>query len=142
MSVHVRSIEEQIIMHEGLRLKPYRCPAGYLTIGVGRNLDTKGLSKEEALFLLGNDITEIVEVLEKYSWYINSDAVRRKVLIDMAFNLGITGLLKFLRMIAALERKDYAVAAKEMENSRWYRQVGERGRRLVEMMRPRKDYKT
>jgi len=127
-------------MHEGLRLKPYRCPAGYLTIGVGRNLDTKGLSKEEALFLLRNDIEEITSQLEKYEWYRGLDDVRKKVVIDMAFNLGIYGLLSFKRMIQALNCYDYDTAADEMVDSAWYHQVGTRARRLVEMMRTGEDY--
>lgn len=137
----MRSIEEQIIMHEGLRLKPYRCPAGYLTIGVGRNLDTKGLSKEEALFLLRNDIEEITSQLEKYGWYRGLDDVRKKVIIDMAFNLGVYGLLSFKNMIQALNCGDYDTAADEMVNSTWHKQVGERGKRLVRMMRTGEDYK-
>lgn len=136
----MKSIKDQLILHEGLRLKPYKCPAGYWTIGVGRNLETKGLSSEEALFLLGNDIAEITEALEKYDWYINSDVIRRKVIVDMAFNLGINGLLSFRKMITALERSDYTVAADEMVNSCWYRQVGTRGERLVRMMRTGEDY--
>ena len=136
----MKSIEEQLILHEGLKLKPYRCPAGYLTIGVGRNLETKGLSKEEALFLLRNDIREVTKQLEQYPWFTKLDPVRQKVLIDMAFNLGVTGLLSFKRMIAALERGDYETAANEMLDSLWYQQVGKRAERLVEMMRTGEDY--
>ena len=136
----MRSIEDQLIMHEGLRLKPYRCPAGYLTIGVGRNLETKGISENEALFLLRNDIEEVTRQLELFGWYVALGPVRRKVLIDMAFNLGMVGLMGFQKMIEALERGDYEAAADEMVNSRWYGQVGERGRRLERMMRTGEDY--
>ena len=136
----MKSIEEQLILHEGLRLKPYRCPAGYLTIGVGRNLETKGLSEDEALFLLRNDIEEITSQLEKYEWYRGLDDVRKKVVIDMAFNLGIYGLLSFKRMIQALNCYDYDTAADEMVDSAWYHQVGTRARRLVDMMRTGEDY--
>ena len=55
----------RLIEEEGMKLKPYRCPAGKLTIGVGRNLEDKGLSNEEALFLLQNDIIEAVKELKK-----------------------------------------------------------------------------
>lgn len=136
----MKPIEEQLILHEGLRLKPYRCTAGKLTIGVGRNLDGKGISKEEALFLLRNDIVTVTTQLQKYDWYINADPIRRKVLIDMAYNLGITGLLQFRRMIAALERGDYENAADQMLDSRWAEQVGYRAVRLAEMMRSGRDY--
>lgn len=136
----LKTIEEQLILHEGLRLKPYKCPAGYLTIGVGRNLETKGISREEALFLLRNDIKEIERALSKYDWYTKLDPIRQKVLIDMCFNLGLAGLLQFKRMIAALAAGDYKRAADEMVDSAWYHQVGTRARRLVEMMRTGEDY--
>jgi lysozyme len=138
MTMH--SIEDQLILHEGMRLRPYRCTAGKLTIGVGRNLEDKGISHHEAMMLLRNDIEEITGQLERHSWYVALGPVRRKVLIDMAFNLGVQGLSKFRKMIGALKRADYEAAADEMVNSRWYRQVGERGRRLERMMRTGQDY--
>lgn len=136
----MKSIEEQLILHEGLKLKPYRDTVGKLTIGIGRNLDDKGISEDEALFLLRNDITEVREALGKYDWFTALDPVRQKVLIDMAFNLGVAGLLGFKQMIAALERGDYLVAAAEMVNSRWYAQTRLRAIRLVKMMRTGEDY--
>lgn len=139
-AMRLKTIEEQLILHEGLRLKPYKCPAGYLTIGVGRNLETKGITREEALFLLRNDIKEVERALSKYDWYTKLDPIRQKVLIDMCFNLGLAGLLKFKRMIAALAAGDYKRAADEMVDSAWYHQVGTRARRLVAMMRTGEDY--
>lgn len=139
--IKLKSIEEQLILHEGIKLKPYRCPAGKLTIGVGRNLEDKGLSKQEALFLLRRDIAEITNELRKYPWFETLDMVRQKVLIDMAFNLGINGLLSFKKMLSYLKAGDYEKAADEMVNSRWYGQVGDRSKRLVKMMRTGKDYK-
>ena len=136
----MHSIENQLILHEGLKLKPYRCPAGYLTIGVGRNLDAKGITYNEAMILLHNDIEEITWQLERHSWYVALGPVRRKVLIDMCFNLGVGGLLGFKMMIEALEQADYERAADEMVSSKWYRQVGQRGRRLERMMRTGEDY--
>jgi len=136
----MHSIEDQLILHEGMRLRPYRCTAGKLTIGVGRNLEDKGISHHEALFLLRNDIAEVTAQLEQFDWFRALGPVRRKVLIDMCFNLGMAGLLGFQKMIEALERGDYERAADEMVNSRWYGQVGERGRRLERMMRTGEDY--
>lgn len=136
----MHSIEDQLILHEGLRLKPYRCTAGKLTIGVGRNLEDKGISHDEAMILLRNDIAEVTAQLERFDWFRALGPVRRKVLIDMCFNLGMAGLMGFKQMIEALKRADYERAADEMVNSRWYRQVGERGRRLERMMRTGEDY--
>ncbi len=136
----MKSIEEQLVLHEGLRLNPYRCPAGKLTIGVGRNLEDKGISMAEALFLLRNDVEEVRTQLERYPWYTQLDPVRQKVLIDMAFNLGIGGLMQFRKMLAALEAGDYGKTADEMLDSKWARQVGKRAQRLAEMMRTGADY--
>ena len=136
----MHSIEDQLILHEGLRLKPYRCTAGKLTIGVGRNLDDKGITYDEAMILLRNDIAEVTAQLERFDWFRALGPVRRKVLIDMCFNLGMAGLMGFQKMIEALNRADYEAAADEMVYSRWYRQVGERGRRLERMMRTGEDY--
>lgn len=136
----MKSIEEQLILHEGLRLKPYRCTAGKLTIGVGRNLDDKGISELEALYLLWNDIKDVMDALDRYAWYRQLDPVRQKVMIDMAYNLGMAGLLKFRRMIAAIELGDYGAAADQMLDSRWAEQVGYRAVRLAEMMRSGRDY--
>lgn len=157
-----------MILHEGLRLEPYICPAGYWTIGVGRNLESKGLtgaeqkfifgrddyskqeviellkkrgiSKDEALFLLVNDISECIKDLKTFTWFDQLDDIRAKVVVDMRFNLGAAGFRKFRKMIAALERDDYDTAADEMVDSAWYHQVGTRARRLVEMMRTGEDY--
>ena len=136
----MKSIEEQLVLHEGLRLKPYRDTVGKLTIGVGRNLDDVGITRAEAFFLLANDIEAVTGQLEKYGWYKLLDPVRQKVIVDMAFNLGMAGLLKFQKMITAIGCMDYGGAADEMLDSRWARQVGKRAQRLAEMMRTGEDY--
>ena len=137
----IHSIQDQLILHEDIKLKPYRCTAGKLTIGVGRNLEDKGISKAEALFLLDNDIAEVEDAIKGYDWVQRLDPIRRKVIVDMAFNLGVSGLRGFRRMIAALEQRDYEQARIEMMDSKWFLQVKTRGIRLVEMMRTGKDYK-
>lgn len=136
----MKTIEEQLVLHEGLRLEPYLCTANKLTIGVGRNLDDVGVSKSEAMFLLQNDINRVRTPLMRLAWFSELDEVRQKVVIDMAFNLGYKGLLGFRRTIAAIERKDYKAASREMMDSRWARQVGRRAQRLAEMMATGRDY--
>lgn len=129
-------LKNQLVLHEGLRLKPYRCTAGKLTIGVGRNLEDRGISKKEALYLLDNDIDEVsAELSRRLPWFSDLNGPRKAVLIDMAINLGIDGLFKFKRTLAAVARGDYAEAAREMKDSQWYRQVKSRGVRLVAQMR-------
>jgi lysozyme len=134
--VNLQRLWEQLILHEGLRLKPYHCSAKKLTIGVGRNLDDVGITEEEALFLLGNDIARIIpELSQNIPAFTHLDEIRKRVLVDMGFNLGISRLLHFRRMLAALERGDYQKAAVEMMDSKWARQVGSRAERLNHMMK-------
>jgi lysozyme len=128
-------LTEMLVDHEGLRLKPYRCTAGKLTIGVGRNLDDRGISPDEALYLLRNDI-EISrrELSAAFPWFDKLDSVRQCVLIDMCVNLGLTRLQGFRNTLALIGVGKYEAAAVEMLDSKWAQQVGNRARRLSGMM--------
>lgn len=126
---------EQLKRHEGLRLKPYRCSAGKLTIGYGRNLDDAGISESEAVWMLGNDVQKVRQALSGLQWFLSLDPVRQNVCINMAFNLGVARFLGFKNTIAGIVDKDYHRAADEMLNSRWAKQVGKRAEELAEQMR-------
>jgi len=133
--IDIKRMRDQLVRHEGLRLKPYRCSAGKLTIGVGRNIEDVGITEEEAMAMLSNDISRVIGELERrIPAFASLNEVRRRVLIDMGFNLGSNRLMKFRRMLAALEAGDYAQAAVEMLDSRWARQVGNRAVSLKNMM--------
>ena len=134
-------LRKQIILHEGLELKPYADLGGKITIGVGRNLTDNGISAEESNILLDNDIDRSISELNlNFSWFCGLDDIRQRVLIDMCFNLGITKLKKFVLMLAAIEAKNYDLAASYMMQSIWAEQVGIRAIRLSKMMRTGKDY--
>lgn len=125
----------QLRLHEGERLKPYRCTAGKLTIGIGRNLDDRGITAEESAYLLANDITrEERALIQALPWVAQLDEVRQRVLLDMAFNMGLGGLLQFKNTLATIKAGDYAKAATMMLDSRWAGQVGQRAERLSRMM--------
>ncbi|CCK79003.1 glycoside hydrolase family protein [Desulfobacula toluolica] len=130
-----KKIADQLIKHEGLRLKPYHCPAGKFTIGVGRNLEDKGITEKEALMLLKNDIQECIQDLKTIfqAFDLLPEPVRR-VLVDMRFNLGPNRFRHFKKMITAVKNQNFIQAAAEMKDSRWYTQVGQRARTLVKMM--------
>lgn len=128
-------LSQQLVKSEGLKLKPYKCTSGKLTIGVGRNLEARGISKQEAFVLLDNDIAYFRKQCEKYvACFKKLSPQRQNILIDMMFNLGVTGILRFKNMLKYLEKEDFVSAAKEMIDSEWYRQVGSRSARLVKMM--------
>jgi len=128
----------QIKQDEGLRLHPYTCTAGKVTIGYGRNLDDVGITAEEAEHLLTSDIEVARLDAEQFTGSAVWDGLtpaRKAVIINMAFNLGITRLSQFKRLHNSLALSSYDEAAKEMLNSRWARQVGSRADRLAESMR-------
>lgn len=121
--------------YEGLRLKPYTCPAGHLTIGYGHNLEN-GITADMAEYMLRRDIALAqMEVGAKLPWASQLDEVRQFVLIDMCFNMGLSKLLTFKKFLAALQQRDYVTAAQEMLNSRWAKQVARRAGELAEMMK-------
>jgi len=129
-------LREQLIKHEGLRLRPYLCTAGKLTLGVGRNLDDIGISKTEAMHMLDNDISRVVEETRKVFPVIEDiDMVRQDVLFNMSFNMGINRLKQFKKMWAAIEAHDWDGAAKEMLDSKWADQVKFRSIELARQMR-------
>lgn len=120
-------------VHEGFRSRPYHCTAGKLTIGYGLNLEA-GITEDEATYLLKNRVNKLQTELANLSFWSDLSGVRRAVLIDMAYNLGINGLFKFRKMMAALANRDFDKAAAEMQDSRWYHQVGVRSIELHAMM--------
>lgn len=127
---------EQIARHEGIRLKPYRDTVGKLTIGIGRNLDDRGISKEEAEMLFLNDIRHHMKLLDmEVKWWTKLDPVRQGVLLNMCFNLGIGGLLKFNKFLTALRLGNYEKASVEMMDSKWATQVGPRAVELSKQMK-------
>jgi lysozyme len=130
-------IKAQLVRHEGLRLKPYRCTAGKLTIGIGRNLDDRGISQKEAYAMLERDILDFEQQLlnEIPEVYNKLDEVRQSVLLNMCFNLGIKGLLEFKNTLAFIDAGDWERAANGMLASKWAKQVGRRAIELSELMR-------
>ena len=125
-----------IINHEGCMLHPYKDSVGKLTIGVGRNLDDVGISQDEAYFMLNNDINKALFSCQNgLPWFNSLDEVRQAVMIDMVFNLGFGGFLKFVMTIEHIKRDEYELAAETMLDSKWAGQVGIRAKELSEMMR-------
>jgi lysozyme len=135
-SVPTSDLAERLIrLHEGLRLTAYRCSAGKLTIGHGRNIEDIGITREEADYLLVNDLSRVeAELHAQLPWVTRLDPVRWAVLCDMAYNLGLGKLLQFTRTLSLIEGGDYAAAAGAMLQSKWATQVGTRAQRLAAMM--------
>lgn len=147
---------QKLIAHEGMILRVYQDSLGIDTIGIGRNLEDRGISKQEldamdipnintiyehgiteadAVYLATNDV-QIVEneLLAAHPCVAELDSVRQLVLVDMAFNMGVPRLRGFKKMWAAIHKGDYTTAAKEMLDSRWANQVKSRSTILANMM--------
>ena len=132
------NIVDQLRRDEGESPTCYQDHLGYWTIGVGRMIDARkggGLRPDEVAYLLNNDIISRREALkDALPFFAELSSARQGVLINMAFNMGVAGLLKFKQMLAAVEAKHWGIAAKEMLDSTWARQVPKRAARLALQM--------
>ncbi len=156
MKYNMTELLDQLVEHEGLELIPYEDSLGIDTIGIGRNLEHRGLteaelgyigkdisdifewgiSKEQAYYLAQNDIKIVEEeICKAHPCVIELDEVRQRVLIDMAFNIGVPRLKKFVKMWQAIYDKNFEEAKAQMLDSRWANQVGNRAVRLSNAMK-------
>jgi lysozyme len=127
---------EDLKRDEGVRLKPYECTAGKLTIGVGRNIQDNGISVAEAELMCANDVDRCCAELDaSFAWWRKMTEGRQRALCNMCFNLGITRLRTFARTLRALEDGRYDDAANHALESQWARQVGARAKRIAELFR-------
>lgn len=124
-------LETQLARDEGRRNMPYTDTVGKVTIGIGRNLTDVGISDDEVDLLFSNDVAKVRAQLAPYSWYQRLDPVRQGALENMAFNLGLHGLLHFPSMLNALANSNWQVAHDEALNSAWASKVGARATRLA-----------
>ncbi len=121
---------------EGMRTELYADTVGKQTIGVGRNLTDNGITKQEALLMLGNDIDNVeAELDHRVPWWRDMPVDAQLALANMCFNLGWPRLSKFVNMLAALEVGNYRIAADQALDSRWAEQVGGRAMRIAESFR-------
>ena len=137
-------IVEMLKRHEGEvktngRHVAYKCSEGFLTLGIGRNVDKNGglgLSDDEVDYMLSNDVDRVIAELGKaFPWFSSLDEARRDAMIDICFNLGLPRLKGFAKALSAMAIEDYETAAYEFSDSAWYKQVGKRAQTIVDMIR-------
>lgn len=121
-------IQDRIRRHEGKRLKPYQDSQGNLTIGIGRNLSITGISDDEAEYMFMNDLSDAVTKFNMLPEKVikQCNLVRQEILIEMIFQLGFDGILRFKKMLSAIEAGDFIRAAGEIYNSLLMKQCRER----------------
>ena len=131
----LNNLIDELKQDEGFRQHPYRCTAGKLTIGYGRNLDDVGISRAEADYLLIHDVLKCSEDLYKiFDDFENFPVQVQTVLLNMRFQLGAGGFRKFRKFIQACKLHAWKIAIKEMKDSLWYRQTTNRADRLIAKM--------
>lgn len=137
-------------LHEGCSLKPYKCPAGKLTIGIGRNTEDNpftadelkavgdwkhGITREAAHMLCRNDIERCIKELKKnLKWFEKLDKERKYALIDLCFNLGVRSLMMFKKTLASIGYGNYKTAAEQLLQSKYAKQVGKRALRIAKLI--------
>lgn len=136
--MEINRLMKTLERHEGFRSEPYRCSAGKLTIGIGRNLEDKGISYAESRYLLKNDLDECRRDLEKifHPRFNNYPDHIQEVLMNMRFQLGLNGFRSFKKFIAAIWGWDFAKAQAEGLDSKWARHdAPERAAELMDVLR-------
>jgi lysozyme len=132
----VEGLRKDLIAEEGIRLKPYLCPAGKTTIGVGRNLDDVGITEDEAMMMLDNDIERVKAQLAKaLPWLETKPQGVQRAMANMAFQMGLGGVLKFQKMLAALQARDYNASRREALDSAWAKQTPQRAGRVTDLFK-------
>jgi lysozyme len=142
---HLPECIAQIKRHEGLRLEAYRCPVGVLTIGWGHNCDASPIDRVQkvgdvislgtAEVLLSADMALVAnEIDRRLPWWRELDAPRQAVLLNMGFQLGVSGLCKFAKMLHAVEAGDWNEAGRQMLDSKWATQTRSRAAELSTQM--------
>lgn len=131
-------LAKQLYRDEGFVSHAYKDSLGFWTIGIGRLIDKDkggGITEEEALYLLNNDIDrKTAELLKALPWVDKLDEARKGALFNMAFQMGVPGLLKFKNTLALIQQGDYKAAALQMERSLWAKQTPNRAKRVIEQM--------
>lgn len=138
------SLENSIKIGEGFSNKIYRDTSerigfenkkGKVTVGWGYNIDDKGLPTDICQMLLDREISAATDdLINNYSWVSGLDSVRREVLIEMMYNLGLGKFRAFKMTLSAIENGDYKLASEHMLDSLWAKQVGIRAIRLAKKM--------
>ena len=127
-----KALIERIGVNEGFRSKPYQCSEGVWTIGHGLTW----LTEEESLHILTGRISQLhLKLGEKLDWYKDMPPEIQGILIEMVYQIGYSGVMKFKKMIANMIDKDWKGAATEMLDSRWAKQTPNRANRLADIVR-------
>jgi len=129
-------LRNTITRHEGARLEMYQDSLGIWTIGVGHNIQEKGISDRVMNLMLEEDLEEAIsELLRNVSFFTKMPEQVQEALVNLSFNMGIPRLMQFKKTLAYLREGDFTSAADELLDSRYATQVGERAIEIADMIR-------
>jgi len=113
-------VKEMLVRHEGVVCTLYQCSEAKWTIGVGRNLQDRGVTEDEAMYLLDNDIKRVMSQLDEY-WTVWRSFPEKAQLccVDMSFQMGIKGFMDFRRTRALMEMGMWLEASEELLDSKY-----------------------
>jgi lysozyme len=144
------TIIKRLEFHEGCVLKPYYCPTGHLTIGIGHNTEARawtdderkaigdwkqGITKNMAYMICRNDVNLCLDKLKTLDFWKSLDEERQYALIDVCFQIGFAGLKKFRKMLKALSEKNYVEASNQLLDSKYATQTPKRAKRIAKLIK-------
>ena len=130
----LQKLKDQLLRHEGLKLKPYVDSVGKITIGIGHNLTDKGLTLTQVNAIFLDDVNDTLAFISKhFPWWNVLNDTRQRAIFDLVFNMG-GEILTFKKMLAAIEVGDWTTAAAELLNSHYATQVGKRAHDVAAML--------
>ena len=122
-----------IKLNEGCKLEVYTCPAGYKTFGYGTNLESlddedikkyNNLIADASLEWLEREIINCKQALNTQKWFTDDlSCFQQAIILDLAYNIGVAGVLKFKKMIEAIKQRNYGIACEEMLDSRYHHKM-------------------
>ena len=135
----ISELTKQLITDEGIKPQVYQDSLGLWTIGIGRLVDERvpgcGLRADEIEYLFKNDLDDrLVALSARLPWLASLDEARQGVLLNMSFQLGVSGLLKFSNTLSLIQQKRFTEAATAMLQSKWAKQTPKRAARLAKQM--------
>lgn len=135
----IEQLKKDLVNDEKLVRHAYSDSLGFLTIGIGRLIDRRkggGLSEDECFYLLHNDIRRVQnELFNRAPWAKDLDDNRKRALLNMCFQLGVSGVLNFKKMCAALQNEDWWEVHKQALDSLWAKQTPQRAKRIAKLLR-------
>lgn len=126
----------QLEIDEDKKPRMYLDSLGFWTAGVGRNLSERAFSEDEIQLMLKNDIAIVESALDRNCpWWRSMSEARQQALANMCFQMGISKLLGFKKMLVMLEAGRWDAAALEAEDSKWAKQAPNRAKRVTKQIR-------